>query len=210
MELNKRQIDWDRVDRACEEFADRNPRAAIKGREVGNGTVDYELSKSFDCVEFLGKCPLPYRIELYTMAKGRGYSIDRDGLVKKVATVEGPKYIPCRNAKEFIAGLNMPWTEPRMRELGTLYPNDEPELKVPITPDELRAWRDQCLWIDTKCGGEPHQFTARPAQKDDVFFTRIVWTIYEYGYDSNYKGRSWRYLDLEPRRWAVGGERSIH
>lgn len=145
--------------------------------------------------------PHSYLIGIYTMLKGKGYKWIEGGFLKVDPSVSGPKFYAPRDEVDFFAFIGMPWTEPKMRRYGVFWPRDEPDNKTPITPDELRAWRDCQRWVGTNCGGEPHQYSVRVGQRSDEEFCRVAHTIYELGYVGFYLGRSWRYLDLDGIRY---------
>lgn len=151
--------------------------------------------------------PDNFIIECATMAKGLGYKWVDGGLLKVDRTAEGPSFFTPKTEEEFFEFLNMPWTDPSQRKYGSLYAKDAPERKGQIAEEELRQWIKGCRWIDTKAGGESHQFTVRAAQKSDEMFRFVVSNIYKYGYDGIYKGRMWRYLDCDGRLYFTNNYR---
>lgn len=151
--------------------------------------------------------PKGFLIEIYTMLKGKGYIWVKDGFLKKDDTAPGPKFHRPKTEADFFKFIGMPWTEPNLRKYGSVYPKDAPDNPACVTEYELRMWINTSRWIDTKCGGELHQFTVRVAQRDDEMFCRVLNSIYEFGYDGTYKGRSWRYLDFDGMRYFANNYR---
>lgn len=145
--------------------------------------------------------PVNFIIECATMAKGRGYKWVEGGFLKVDGRAEGPNFFSPKTEVEFFEFLNMPWTEYSERQYGSSWPSNGLKRSERIAEGELRQWIKESRWIDTKCGGEPHQFTARAAQKDDELFCYVLRNIYKFGYDGTYKGRAWRYLDFEGLRY---------
>jgi hypothetical protein len=151
--------------------------------------------------------PKGYLIEIYTMLKGKGYMWVKGGFLKKEATADGPNFYGPKTERDFFAFIGMPWTEPELREFGSVYPKDAPDNPACVTEDELSAWVNTSRWVDTKCGGEAHQYTTRNVQKDDEMFCRVLNSIYGWGYDGEYLGRSWRYLDFDGMRYFANNYR---
>ena len=143
--------------------------------------------------------PKEFLIEIYTMLKGMGYRWIGSGFTRLEGEHEA-RFEP-KDEEEFFSWIGMPWSEPEMRKFGPLYWKDMPDNPNPISHDELRAWRDESKWVKSTCGGEAHEYTVRTAQKDEEMFCRVANTIYEYGYDGSYLGRTWRYLDCDGYRY---------
>jgi hypothetical protein len=114
-------------------------------------------------------------------------------------------FVP-ESEEDFFKFLNMPWTDFKDRKYGSVYPGEVTRQDT-LTPEEMDAWINKSRWVDTKCGGEWHQYTVRPAQKSDELFRFIVDSIYRNGYDGQYLGMTWRYLDHKGFRYFANGYR---
>ena len=78
-------------------------------------------------------------------------------------------------------------------------------MHLPMPLDDIRRFRDSCRWVETRCGGELHEFSLRVLCGDDKTFVRFVETIREYGYDGRYLGKAYRYLDVDGLQYFTQG-----
>jgi hypothetical protein len=140
--------------------------------------------------------PKKFIVEIFSVAKGHGYRwLPEEGVFRKWRG-RGPAVFRPETERELLEFLHLPWTEPDMRKYHSLYPAAMSS-NEPVSPDEFRKMIGGALWIDSKAGGEPHQFAIRAAMPDDDRFLRCVNTIHQLGYDGTYLGHPYRYLDLD-------------
>lgn len=141
--------------------------------------------------------PQNFIIEVATMAKGLGYAWKGAGFQKWDHRAEGPDWFTPETEAQFFEFLKMPWTDPKVRKYNTTTYKGAPDNQEPLTEAEMRAWARSSRWIDSTCAGEAHQWTSRTAQASDEMFLRVVKMARDYGYAGFYKGRHYRYLDLD-------------
>jgi hypothetical protein len=92
--------------------------------------------------------------------------------------------------------VKMPVTPPERRAILPVFERKASGRPLPMTREEVRAYVAKCNWVDTRNGGELHQYTFRTGF-DELEFLRVAEFIRQYGYDGIYHGVLWRYLDLD-------------
>jgi len=104
--------------------------------------------------------------------------------------------MPLNSEEEIFKTVRLPITPPERRRILPLFEKRESGRPLPMTRDEVRAFVGKCSWVDTRNGGELHQYTFRSGF-DELEFLRVAEFIRQYGYDGIYHGMLWRYLDLD-------------
>lgn len=118
----------------------------------------------------------------------------------------GELLVKIRKEADLFAALKLPYVEPSDRNLDVIYQLGQSGRKLPMIGVEFAEWVDSCVWVDTMCGGEWHQYTHRGCGSDDEReFLRVVEMIRKFGYDGEYLGARWRYLDFKGMRYFSWG-----
>jgi hypothetical protein len=83
-----------------------------------------------------------------------------------------------------------------------------PELPRTLLSDDDRAWLREYIgrvrWRAARTGA-PHAYTIRSWQADEASFERAVVLIRRHGYDADFEGRTYTYLDLDGYAyWSMG------
>ena len=109
------------------------------------------------------------------------------------------------HSEEAIFGIvKLPLTPPEHRTILPVFVSHASGRPLPMSREELRAFVTSCSWVDTRCGGELHQYTFRTGF-DELEFLRVAEFIRQYGYDGMYYGKLWRYLDLDELFYFTNG-----
>jgi hypothetical protein len=133
-------------------------------------------------------------ITVATAAKGLGlkWVPARFGL----ENVETKRLVSINSEEEIFRIIGLPVTPPEGRTILPVFKRRESGRRLPMTKEEVKAFVAKCSWVDTRCGGELHQYTFRTGF-DELEFLRVAEFIRQYGYDGMYLGKLWRYLDLD-------------
>jgi hypothetical protein len=133
-------------------------------------------------------------VTVATAAKGLGlkWSPARCGF----ENVESKRPVPVNSEEDIFKIVRLPVTPPERRTILPVFERRESGRPLPMTREEVRAFVAKCSWVDTRSGGELHQYTFRTGF-DELEFLRVAEFIRQYGYDGMYHGMLWRYLDLD-------------
>lgn len=107
--------------------------------------------------------------------------------------------IPITDERQIFDIAKIPYTPVDKRHF--LVDNGEvivPDKQIRMTQEEVENFINASVWVDTKSGGEWHQFAPRGFAKgmsewDTVRFYEF---IRKFGYDGIYHGMKWRYIDF--------------
>ena len=110
--------------------------------------------------------------------------------------LETNRPLPVNSEEDIFRVVKLPVTPPARRAILPVFEKGESGRPLPMTREEVRAFVAKCSWVDTRCGGELHQYTFRTGF-DELEFLRVAEFVRQYGYDGMYLGKLWRYLDLD-------------
>lgn len=115
-----------------------------------------------------------------------------------VSSADGRMAHAVTDERQVFDVASLPYMEPSERHTWPFYPDNCSGRPLPMTPQEVGAWVKSAGWVDSRCGGEYHQFSfRRTGSPDETEFLRVCEMIRDYGYDGFYHGTKWRYLDFE-------------
>jgi len=110
--------------------------------------------------------------------------------------LESKRPVPVNSEEDIFKIVRLPVTPPERRTILPVFERRGSGRPLPMTREEVRAFVAKCSWVDTRNGGELHQYTFRTGF-DELEFLRVAEFIRQYGYDGMYHGILWRYLDLD-------------
>jgi hypothetical protein len=150
----------------------------------------YGSSSSFD-----------YVVSSFTAAACRGLKWNGDVFLSKQ---DGKLIQTITDERVLMEKLGFPYAPPQERLSYPLFPESESGQRT-MDREEFAEWVQSVNWVDTRCGGDPHQYSFRNAFSGNTEFVRAMETIMAYGYDERYYGRPWRYLDLDGYSYFTNG-----
>jgi hypothetical protein len=133
-------------------------------------------------------------IAVATVAKAMGlrWIPERGGFFSRESNQRVRRMVSERDVFDF---TRIPYMSPELCVGGPIFQMKESEKSLPMSMDEVREFVKNCVWIETRLGGELHAYTLRVLTEDELSFVHLVETIREYGYDGRYLGKAYRYLD---------------
>jgi hypothetical protein len=138
---------------------------------------------------------LNLQISVHTVAKARGYVWVPEAGMFRSKTGAAPVLI--HSEDDVFTFTRIPYLPVEMRGGDPVFEMEVSGRTLPMRMDEARRLISESHWVDTKCGGEWHQYTLRPLAPDERNFVHLVETIRTHGYDGYYLGKAYRYLDLD-------------
>ena len=131
-----------------------------------------------------------------TVAWGKGLGLKWSPARCGFEDVGTKQSVPVNSEDDIFRIAAMPLTPPERRTILPVFEKGESGRPLPMTRDEVRSFVAKCSWVDTRSGGELHQYTFR-TEFDELEFLRMAEFIRQYGYDGMYHGMLWRYLDFD-------------
>jgi hypothetical protein len=143
-------------------------------------------------------------IAVATVAKAMGlrWIPERGGFFGRESNQRIRRMVSERDVFDF---TRIPYMSPEMCEGGPIFQMKESEKSLPMSMHEVREFVKNCVWVETRLGGELHAYTLRVLTEDERSFVHLVETIREYGYDGRYLGKAYRYLDVDGFQYFTQG-----
>lgn len=137
--------------------------------------------------------PKKWSARLHTVAKAKGWVF----MPTAGGFMDGSTFYPIRSEDDLWELTNLPRVLPKHSMGAPLWDYMESGIDSPVNRRLFRKFVDKCHWVDTKCGGQWHQYTLRCMCPSQMMFMWIAETAWKYGYDHTYLNVHYRYIDFE-------------